>query len=87
MFFVYVLQSQKNEKYYIGHTGNLTRRIVEHNRGKSQSVKNKGPFKLIYKEEYSARAEATRREKQIKKYKGGEAFKKLIRENTFDPIV
>ena len=33
---------------------------------------------LIYKEMYSDRLEAFTREKQIKSYKGGEAFKKLV---------
>ena len=87
MFFVYVLQSQKDHKYYIGHTNNLVRRIQDHNRGKSKSVKTRGPFQLILKESFPARADAMRREKQIKKYKGGDAFKKLIQKNTSDPIV
>ena len=87
MFFVYVLQSLKDSKYYIGHTEDLKRRLEDHNRGKSQSVKTRGPFKIVYKEEYPVRLEAIRREGQIKKYKGGEAFKKLLQTNTFDPIV
>ena len=87
VFFDYVLQSQKDQKYYIGHTNNLERRIQDHNRGKSKSVKNRGPFQLVLKEVFAARVDAITRERQIKKYKGGDAFKKLIQENTFDPIV
>ena len=87
MFFVYVLKSLKDNKFYIGSTNNLERRIQDHNRGKSKSVKNRGPFKLIYKKEYQTRLEALRREKEIKSYKSGEAFRILISQNTFDPIV
>ena len=87
MFFVYVLQSQKDQKYYIGYTNNLDRRIRDHNRGKSRSVKNRGPFQLVLKEVFATRVDAIKREKQIKSYNGGDAFKKLIQENTSDPIV
>ena len=87
MFFVYVLQSVRDNKYYIGHTKNLEQRLTDHNRGKSPSVKNRGPFKIIHKEEYLNRLEAIHREKLIKQYKGGEAFKRLIQCDTFDPIV
>jgi len=32
MFYTYVLQSQKNSRYYIGSTNNLERRFKEHNK-------------------------------------------------------
>ena len=86
MFFVYVLQSLKDKKCYIGHTDNLERRLEEHNRGKSLSVRNRGPFKIINQEANNSRLKAIQREKQIKRYKGGEAFKKLINKDTFDPM-
>ena len=86
MFFVYILQSQKDQKYYIGHTNDIGRRLIDHNRGKSKSVRNRGPFQLVYKEPFATRIAAIEREKQIKRYKGGEAFKRLI-PNTSDPIV
>jgi predicted GIY-YIG superfamily endonuclease len=42
-------------------------------------LKNRGPFKLVYKEEYTTLKEARERERQIESYKGGNAFKKLIK--------
>ncbi|HBO98038.1 MAG TPA: endonuclease [Candidatus Omnitrophica bacterium] len=87
MFFVYVLQSQKDQRYYVGYTKDIERRIKDHNRGKSKSVRNRGPFQLIYNEPFATRVDAVNREKQIKRYKGGEAFRKLIQQNTSDPIV
>ncbi|MBI2074794.1 MAG: hypothetical protein HYT83_03090 [Candidatus Levybacteria bacterium] len=44
-------------------------------------ILKRGFWRLIHKEEYSSLAEARRREKQIKSYKGGNAFKKLIESN------
>lgn len=87
MFYVYILKSLKDQGYYIGYTQDLDQRLKEHNRGKSKSVKARAPFKIVYKEKYSNKKEAINRERQIKKYKGGEAFKKLIYAANFDPIV
>jgi putative endonuclease len=79
MFFVYIIRSIKNKKYYVGCTNNIERRLQEHNSNKTFSLKNQGPFELIYKEKYSTLKEARKRERQIKSYKGGNAFKKLIK--------
>ena len=78
MWNVYILKSKKFNKYYIGHTADLSRRLQEHNLGKTRSIKRYIPFELIYSESYNTKSEAYKRERQIKKYKGGEAFKKLI---------
>ena len=86
MLWVYVIKSQMTGRFYIGHTNNLKRRLEDHNRGKSRSVRNRGPFDLVYQEEFQDRSSAIKREKEIKRYKGGNAFKNLISKNT-DPIV
>ena len=81
MYYVYVIRSSKDNKYYIGYTVDLTRRLQDHNRGKSKSVRYRGPFELVYYEKFPTRLEAIRREKQIKSYKGGDAFKTLLSES------
>jgi len=70
IYSVYVLKSEKSGASYIGHTSNLEKRFVEHNRGKSLSTRNKRPWKLIYIEEFMTRAEAMSREKYFKPIKG-----------------
>ena len=77
-YFVYILQSLKDHKYYIGSSSDVYKRLDYHNAGKQRSTKNRTPFKLIYFEECNSKKEALIREKQIKSFKGGEAFKKLI---------
>lgn len=78
MFFVYVLKSLRDNRYYIGSTDNINRRLEQHNRGANISTRNRRPFELIYTESYSSKEEAVAREYKLKSYKGGVAFKKLI---------
>ena len=78
MHYVYILKSFKDGSYYIGCTSNLNKRLKVHNLGKTRSLKNKRPLEIIYKEDYTSATEAFARERQIKSYKGGIAFKKLL---------
>ena len=78
MYFVYIIQSLKDNKYYIGSTSNVELRLKFHNSGRQRSTKHRIPFVLVYTETFQNRLEAEIREKQVKSYKGGEAFKKLI---------
>jgi putative endonuclease len=66
--------------YYVGSTQNVQRRLIEHNSGKTKSLRGKGPFHIIYTEAFESRIDAVQRERQIKSYKGGTALKKLIGE-------
>lgn len=80
MWTVYILKSTVKERYYIGCSNNLLKRIHQHNSGQTLSTKAYIPYILIYKEEYTDQKVAYDREKEIKSYKGGRAFKKLIKE-------
>jgi putative endonuclease len=77
-YFVYVLQSQKDKKNYIGSTSDIKKRIAFHNAGLQRSTRTRIPFELIFCEEFPTKQEALRRERYLKSLKGGEAFKKLI---------
>ena len=76
--FVYILQSLRDGGYYIGETSDVESRILFHNSGQQRSTKNRIPFRLVLTEEYPSREQARQRERQIKSWKGGEAFKNLI---------
>ena len=65
-------------KYYIGQTGNLEKRLADHNLGLCGSTKKWIPWQLVYNEAFSFRGDAMKIEKQIKSYKGGEGFRKLV---------
>ena len=77
-YFVYILQSQKDKKFYIGSTSNVDARLKFHNKGLQRSTRNRLPFVLILFELHSSKEEALKREKLIKSWKGGDAFKKLL---------
>jgi len=87
MYFVYVLRNERANKSYVGHTSDLKRRIIEHNNpnlnSKRYTKKIPGPWELIYKEEYSTRSEAMRREKFLKSGQGREWLKKLFEKPHF----
>ncbi|MBC6110762.1 GIY-YIG nuclease family protein [Pedobacter fastidiosus] len=78
MFLVYILQSSKNGRFYIGHTEDLIKRILRHNSGQVVATKNKGPWEVVYKEIYSIRSEAVRRELEIKSKKSRKYIETLI---------
>lgn len=82
MWFVYIIRNDTNKRFYIGVTKDIKRRITEHNRSKRRSVTHFGKYYLIYSEIFCMLKQARAREKQIKSYKGGNAFKKLLRERT-----
>jgi len=62
MFTVYVLQSLKDHRTYIGVTNNFERRFHQHNSGKSKSTKYRAPFGLLFKEEFETKELAKKRE-------------------------
>ena len=78
-YYVYILRSLRDNKFYIGSCSNIQARINFHNAGLQRTTKNRIPFILVLSEEYKSKKLALIREKQIKSWKGGEAFQKLIR--------
>ena len=78
-YWVYVLESLKDKKRYIGFTTNLSERIKAHNNGQSFATKFRLPFKPIYFEGCTNEQDAKRREKYLKTT-GGRRFlsKRLI---------
>jgi len=80
MYNVYILRSKKDGRYYVGHTDNLERRMMEHENGKSPYTRNRGPWILVKVEEYRTRSEAMKREREIKRRKSREYIDRLIEE-------
>lgn len=69
-FFVYVLQSEIDQKFYTGYTANLKLRLEQHNKGFVPSTKSRRPLKLIYFEGCLNQQDATKREKYLKTHYG-----------------
>ena len=84
VFVIYVIESQIDNRLYVGFTENLERRIKEHNDGKTKSTKGFRPWILVYSEVLYSREEARKREKYLKSGCGKE-FLKLILQKKIRP--
>jgi len=78
-YYVYILESLKDGKRYVGYTSDLRKRFEEHNDGKNFSTKSRIPFKLIYYEACLEKEDAQRREKFFKQTKGRESVTKRLK--------
>jgi len=78
VFSVYILKSFVNNKYYIGQTSDIEKRLVYHNSGYSKSTKAGIPWKLVHSENYDTRQQAIRRESELKKYKSRKIVEKIV---------
>ncbi len=86
MFYVYLLQSKKDKKLYIGLTNNLRRRVNEHNSKMTLSTKYRVPFKVIYYEAYFSRTDAKERERKLKQFKNSYTeLKKRLKNSLNNP--
>ncbi len=66
MHYVYAMLSEKDNKFCVGYTNNLDRRIDEHLKGLVSSTRNRLPLKLIYYEACLNQHDAAHREKYLK---------------------
>jgi putative endonuclease len=64
---VYLLQSVRNpDKHYIGVTGDLQRRLSEHNRGESQYMRQHRPWNAVVAIHFADAAKAKSFERYLK---------------------
>jgi predicted GIY-YIG superfamily endonuclease len=76
MNFVYILQSEAdNSRYYVGISSGPTRRLGEHNGGKSIHTNKHGPWKLTVTIGFADSAKAAEFERYLKSG-SGRAFAK-----------
>jgi len=66
-FFTYVLKINSQNKYYIGYSNSLRRRLWEHRNGEVQETKGLEPI-LVYFEIFSSKEKALFREKELKSF-------------------
>ncbi len=78
-YWIYILQSKKDQKYYVGLTSDVPKRLTYHNAGKVRSTKHRIPFELLCKEAYATRTEARKREKFLKSYAGVGEKQRILR--------
>ncbi|MFH1822101.1 MAG: GIY-YIG nuclease family protein [Patescibacteria group bacterium] len=78
-YYVYILLLI-NKQFYTGFTGDLKKRIAQHNSGEVKSTRYRRPVKLIHCEIYLRESDARRREKFLKTTEGKRLLKMQIRD-------
>ena len=67
MWTVYVLRNSQTKELYIGLTGDIARRLTEHNSGGQEATKRlSGQWELVYHESYRDKRDALLREQRLK---------------------
>lgn len=66
---VYIIQSLSNGLFYIGSSKDPFARVRKHNSGNTKSTKNKGPWKLMFQQQFPTLTEARKMESKLKKMK------------------
>ena len=79
MYYVYVLKSEKDGKFYTGYTSDLRRRVRLHNEGQVKSTKPRRPLELVYYEACLHQQDALHREKYLKTAYGHRYIRNRLR--------
>ncbi len=78
MFWMYILHNPETDRFYIGSTNDLERRLKQHLKGYTRTTRILETYRLVYKEQFSTLEEARLREKKLKSYKSKKYIKWLI---------
>jgi putative endonuclease len=79
MYYVYVLKSKKDGKFYTGFTEDLKQRFAQHNKQEVASTRGREPFELVYYEASLNKIDALNREKYLKSGMGKRYIRNRIR--------
>lgn len=79
MFYVYILESLKDGKHYIGFTEDIERRIKEHSNGEVESTRIRRPLELVYYEAFKYEEDARKQELFYKTGQGRRILKKRLK--------
>jgi putative endonuclease len=77
-YHVYIIYSAKLDRYYVGYSEDLDKRLEQHNSGISVFTSSVNDWKLRHEELFSSREEAMKREKEIKKKKSRKYIEWLV---------
>jgi len=75
--FVYIALASNNS-YYVGSTTDVIKRIAEHNSGKTKSLANKLPIKLVFFQKYRDIKKARQIEYKLKRFKSRKIIDQII---------
>ena len=76
-FFVYILRNPEG-RFYIGQTSDLALRLQRHDEGRVFWTKSRGPWEIVYSEQFEARSNAMIQEHRLKALKSKQALAAYI---------
>jgi len=78
-YYIYVLLSLKDHRFYIGFTSDLKKRLTEHARGLVESTRSRRPLRLVFYEYFIDKVDAKVREVFLKSGFGRNQLKKALK--------
>ena len=80
-YYTYILQSQKDGRFYIGQTQDVSKRLERHNAGSENYTSKFMPWKIVWFKTFDDRKKSYKLEQILKKLKSRKGLIKYIREN------
>ncbi len=77
-YFLYILYSDKIDKYYIGVSTDYKKRLVSHNQYPKGWTKGGIPWRLVYFKEFESKPRAMFWEQKLKRIKRRDIIEKII---------
>ena len=77
-FYLYILQSQTKETFYVGISEDPERRLIYHNSESKGFTQRNRPWIIAYKSRFKSRIEAENAEKKVKSWKSKKMIRLLI---------
>ena len=77
---VYILQSLRDGRFYIGSSVDLNKRLKHHFGGFTPSTKRMGKMKLVFTQEYATLKEARIIERKMKRLKRRDYIEKIVKD-------
>jgi len=78
MSYIYILESLRDGRFYVGSTTDLDRRVAHHKGGHTYSTKRFGALKLVFSQKFDSLKEVRYLESKLKKMKRKDYLKKII---------
>ncbi len=75
---LYILYSLQLDKYYVGQTEEMEKRLESHQAKRSPYTSKASDWQLVYTESYATRTDVLKRELEIKKKKSRKYIEYLI---------
>ena len=85
MYTVYILYSEKINKYYIGFSSDVQDRLRKHNNASKGFTNTGRPWIIVYTELFDNKKKAGDREKQLKGWKNRTRLEALIKTGSEHP--